>query len=239
MLTVKEMSRRTGVSVRTLHHYDAIGLLRPSAVTESGYRLYDGDAMARLHSILLFRELRFSLKEIRTILDSPDFDRAAALAQQIELLELEYKRLGTLLHRARAMKKGETDMDFEMFDQNELEQYREEAKARWGSTEQWKQQEEKAASGADMGAAGAALMGKFAELGRLADQDAASPAVQAWVKELQQFITDNFYTCTKEILAGLGQMYTCDERFAKNIDQAGGAGTAQLAADAIAIYCKQ
>ena len=70
MLTVKEMSRRTGVSVRTLHHYDAIGLLRPSAVTESGYRLYDGDAMARLHSILLFRELRFSLKEIKTILDS-------------------------------------------------------------------------------------------------------------------------------------------------------------------------
>ena len=239
MLTVKEMSRRTGVSVRTLHHYDAIGLLRPSAVTESGYRLYDGDAMARLHSILLFRELRFSLKEIRTILDSPDFDRAAALAQQIELLELEYKRLGTLLHRARAMKKGETDMDFEMFDQNELEQYREEAKARWGSTEQWKQQEEKAASGADMNAAGAALMSKFAELGRLADQDAASPAVQAWVKELQQFITDHFYPCTKEILAGLGQMYTCDERFAKNIDQAGGAGTARLAADAIAIYCKR
>ena len=88
-------------------------------------------------------------------------------------------------------------------------------------------------------AAGAALLGKFAELGRLADQDAASPAVQAWVKELQQFITDNFYTCTKEILAGLGQMYTCDERFAKNIDKAGGTGTARLASDAIAIYCKQ
>ena len=130
-------------------------------------------------------------------------------------------------------------MDFEMFDKRQLEQYREEAKARWGGTEQWKQQEEKAASGADMNAAGAALLGKFAELGRLADQDAASPAVQAWVKELQQFITDNFYTCTKEILAGLGQMYTGDERFAKNIDKAGGTGTARLASDAIALYCKQ
>ena len=237
-MTVKEVSRRTGVSVRTLHHYDAIGLLKPSAVTDAGYRLYDEEALARLHTILLFRELQFPLDQIKAILDSPDFDRDAALEQQIKLLELEYKRLGTLLHRARATRNGGTDMDFEMFDKTELEQYKEEAKARWGSTAAWQEQENKAAAGADMNAAGAALMGKFAQLGALKCSP-DSPEAQRWAGELQQFITDNFYTCTREILAGLGQMYRLDERFRKNIDKAGGPGTAQLAAEAIAVYCKK
>jgi len=238
MMTVREVSRRTGVSVRTLHHYDAIGLLKPSAVTDAGYRLYDEEALARLHTILLFRELQFPLDQIKAILDSPDFDRDAALEQQIKLLELEHKRLGTLLRRARATRNGGTDMDFEMFDKTELEQYKEEAKARWGSTAAWQEQENKAAAGADMNAAGAALMGKFAQLGALKCSP-DSPEAQRWAGELQQFITDNFYTCTREILAGLGQMYRLDERFRKNIDKAGGPGTAQLAAEAIAVYCKK
>ena len=88
MLTVNEVSRLTGVSVRSLHHYDAIGLLKPARVTEAGYRLYGDDELKRLQNILLFRELQFPLKQIRTILDSPDFDQREALAQQIRLLEL-------------------------------------------------------------------------------------------------------------------------------------------------------
>ena len=80
MRTVKEVSKLTGVSVRTLHHYDAIGLLKPTAVTQAGYRLYDDEALGRLQSILLFRELQFPLKEIQAILDSPGFDRSQALA---------------------------------------------------------------------------------------------------------------------------------------------------------------
>ena len=86
MWTVKQVSRITGVSVRTLHHYDAIGLLRPAKVTDAGYRLYDDAALRRLQNILLFRELQFPLKEIKAILDSPDFDPTAALEQQIRLL---------------------------------------------------------------------------------------------------------------------------------------------------------
>ena len=86
MKTVTEVSKITGVSVRTLHHYDAIGLLRPTAVTEAGYRLYDDEALGRLQTILLFRQLQFPLKEIKKILDSPNFDPQEALAQQIELL---------------------------------------------------------------------------------------------------------------------------------------------------------
>ena len=93
MKTVAEVSKLTGVSVRTLHHYDAIGLLKPTAVTEAGYRLYDTAALQRLQSILLFRELQFPLKEIGVILDNPDFDPAEALRQQAILLEQENARL--------------------------------------------------------------------------------------------------------------------------------------------------
>ena len=79
MKTVKEVSRLTGVSVRTLHHYDAIGLLKPTQVTEAGYRLYDGAALERLYMILVYRELGLSLKAIGDILDAPDYDRNRVL----------------------------------------------------------------------------------------------------------------------------------------------------------------
>ncbi|MGN0535583.1 MAG: MerR family transcriptional regulator, partial [Eubacterium sp.] len=97
MKTVKEISRLTGVSVRTLHYYDEIDLLKPTQITDAGYRLYDDTALERLHSILLFRELQFPLKEIKAILDSPDFDTKTALNEQIELLELQKKRLDKII----------------------------------------------------------------------------------------------------------------------------------------------
>ena len=87
MMTVHEVSKISGVSIRALHHYHNIGLLPATEVTEAGYRLYDDTALERLHHILLFKELEFSLKEIKDILDSPDFDRNRALEQQIHLLD--------------------------------------------------------------------------------------------------------------------------------------------------------
>lgn len=107
MRTVNEVSKLTGVSVRTLHHYDAIGLLKPTEVTETGYRLYDDTALSRLQNILLFRELQFPLKEIKAILDSSSFDPLEALTQQIELLELQYKHIGKLISFAREIQKKE------------------------------------------------------------------------------------------------------------------------------------
>ncbi|MEE0776621.1 MAG: MerR family transcriptional regulator, partial [Bacillota bacterium] len=103
MRTVKEVSELAGVSIRTLHHYDAIGLLRPTRTTESGYRLYDETALERLQSILLFRGLKFSLKEIKEILDSPTFDRNRALEQQIELLRLQKEHIENLIDLARGI----------------------------------------------------------------------------------------------------------------------------------------
>ena len=238
MKTVKEVSNLTGISVRTLHHYDAIGLLKPSAVTEAGYRLYDDSALERLQTILLFRELKFSLKDIKHILDNPAFDPAEALAQQIILLELQQKRLEELITHARSIQqKGVFTMDFKAFDTTELDQYKDEAKARWGETIAYQQYAQKEAQDKDFADAGAQMMQLFAELGNYKHLSPGDTAVQQKIAALQQFITDHFYTCTKEILAGLGQMYTADERFMHNIDKAGGKGTAAFVSNAITVYC--
>ena len=236
MKTVHEASQISGVSVRTLHHYDAIGLLRPTAVTEAGYRLYDDTALARLQSILLFRELAFPLKEIKRIMDDPQFDQATALEQQIRLLELQQEHLSRLIDLAReTMKTGVTHMDFTAFDNSKLEQYAAEVKERWGNTAAYQESAQRPA--ADQKDAAAGLMAQFARMGRLRTGDPAGQEAQAAVRELQQFITKHFYTCTPEILAGLGQMYTADDRFRASIDAAGGEGTADFAGKAITVYC--
>lgn len=168
MRTVNEVSKQTGVSVRTLHYYDAIGLLKPTEVTEAGYRLYDDTALGRLQNILLFRELQFPLKEIKAILDSPNFDASEALTQQIELLELQHKRLGELIAYAREIqKKGVRDMNFQVFDKSELEQYKAEAKAKWGDTKAYQEYAQKQKNGRDFGETTAQMMHLFTEIGAL------------------------------------------------------------------------
>ena len=238
MWTVKQVSRITGVSVRTLHHYDAIGLLRPAKVTDAGYRLYDDAALRRLQNILLFRELQFPLREIKAILDSPNFDPAAALEQQIQLLEMQRRHIGDLIAFARALQqKGASIMDFKPFDTREMEQYKAEAKARWGGSEAWQECARKEAAGADFAKGGRELMELLAGFGALRQLPPDAPAVQEKVAGLQAFLTEHYYACTREILCGLGQMYTEDERFRRNIDQAGGEGTAAFVRQAIEAYC--
>lgn len=241
MKTVKEVSSITGVSVRTLHHYDAIGLLKPTRVTEAGYRLYDNTALRRLQTILLFRELQFPLKEIREILDSPGFDQKEALKQQIHLLELQRQHLDTLISHARKIQMtGVTIMDFTPFDRSELDEYAAQAKARWCKTDAYKEFEQKTAgqTPAQMQSAGDALMAMFAQFGAIRHTSPASAEAQALVAKLQGFITEHYYTCTKPILLGLGQMYIAGDSMTENIDRAGGEGTAEFAHQAIDIYCK-
>lgn len=240
MRTVKEVSKITGVSVRTLHHYDAIGLLKPTKVTEAGYRMYDDTALSRLQNILLFRELQFPLKEIKEILDSPDFDPSEAIAQQIRLLELQYKHLGELLAFAREIQnKGVTTMDFDVFDKNEIEKYKAEVMAKWGNTKAYQEYAQKDIAGDEVryGKSANELMAIFSELGGLKHLTPDSHEVQKKISELQKFITDHYYVCTNEILKGLRQMYVDDERFRKNIDRAGGDGTAEFVSRAISVYC--
>ena len=241
MKTVKEVSQLTGVSVRTLHHYDAIGLLKPTQVTDAGYRLYDDTALRRLQTILLFRELQFPLKEIKGILDSPKFDPKEALEQQIHLLELQRQHLDALISHARKIQMtGVTLMDFSPFDRSELDEYAAQAKAKWGETEAYKEFEQKTAgqTPAQMQDTGDALMDIFAQIGAIRHTSPASGEAQALVAKLQSFITDHYYTCTKQILRGLGQMYIAGDSMTENIDKAGGEGTADFAHQAIEIYCK-
>ena len=116
MMTVNEVSKLTGVSIRTLQYYDTIGLLKPIEYTESGYRLYDDTSLERLQQILLFKELKFPLKEIKKIIDAPNFDRNKALEQQIELLTMKKEHLENLISFARGIKGiGVKYMDLYMF----------------------------------------------------------------------------------------------------------------------------
>ena len=240
MKTVKEVSALSGVSVRTLHHYDAIGLVPPTAVSEAGYRLYDEAALGRLQSILLYRALRFSLGEIKEILDSSEYDPREAIAAQIHLLELERARLDRLIALAQSIQeKGVVVMNFDAFDDKAINQYKEEAKARWGHTEAYQQSEERMqARKVDYKEEAQAMMQIFAEFGVLREEDVQAETVQQQVRRLQAHITARYYDCTVDILRGLGEMYTADERFKQNIDQAGGEGTADFVAHAIAVYCE-
>lgn len=133
MKTVREVSRLTGISVRTLHYYDEIGLLCPDRVTEAGYRLYGTKALERLQHILLFRELEFSLKDIREILDRPDFDRQKALDQQIQLLRLKKDRLEHLIDFALGIQKlGVESLNYQTLNKETLESYKSEARKKLG-----------------------------------------------------------------------------------------------------------
>ena len=241
MRTVKEVSKLPGVSVRTLHHYDAIGLLPPTRVTEAGYRLYDDAALGRLQTILLFRELQFPLKEIKQILDAPGFDPMEALRQQIALLELQRKHLDELISHAREIQKtGVIKMDFSAFDTSEIAAYTAQAKEKWGKTDAYREFEQKTAgqSKQELQSTGDALMDIFRQFGAIRQSSPASTEAQALVANLQGFITEHYYTCTKQILRGLGQMYIAGDSMTENIDKAGGKGTAEFTHQAIEIYCK-
>lgn len=239
MLTVNEVSKLTGVSVRSLHHYDAIGLLKPAEVTEAGYRLYGDAQLERLQSILMFRELQFPLKEIKAILDRPDFDFREALAQQIKLLELQLKHIEELISFAREIQeKGVMEMEFKAFDKKEIEQYEKEVRKRWGTTKAYEEYRQKAKGRSDKDReTGDRLMALFAEMGAFRQSEPAEQPVQEKIAAIQQFITDNYYTCTNEILSGLGKMYVSDERMKRNIDKAGGDGTAEFVEQAVRVYC--
>ncbi|MDE7061911.1 MAG: MerR family transcriptional regulator, partial [Lachnospiraceae bacterium] len=195
MMTVNEVSKLTGVSIRALHHYDKIGLLRPSDISQSGYRLYDDQALERLQQILLFRELEFSLKDIGRILDSDSFDQNAALTQQIELLTLKKEHLENLIIFARGLKmKGVDHMDFTAFDTKKIDEYTARAKEQWGNSDAYKEFEQKTTNRSieEENLIAQGLMTIFVEFGDIMDSEPTSEKVQSQVKKLQDYITQNY-----------------------------------------------
>ena len=210
---------------------------------QNGYRFYDENSLLRMQEILFYRELDFSLKSILEILSSPDYDKQKALAEQRKLLELKKERLERIIDAFDGATKGKVTMS--AFDNRDYEtarkQYEAEAKQRWGETSAYKEHAEKTTNYSkdkwrNVNDGLMTVLAKFAECmnaGNTADSNEA----HLLVKELQNYITENYYTCTKEILAGLGQMYIADERFKTNIDKNGN-GTADFVSKAIEIYCR-
>ena len=244
-MQINEFAKLTGVSVRTLHYYDEIGLLKPAFVDEqNGYRFYDENSLERMQEILFYRELDFELKSISEILSSPDYDKEKALAEQRKLLILKKERLERIINALDGAEKGKITM--KAFDNSDYEtarkQYETEAKQRWGETDAYKEHAEKTANYTadkwqEVNDGLMSVFAKFAECmqnGNTADSDKA----QVLAKELQDYITDNYYTCTNEILAGLGLMYVADERFKNNIDKHT-VGTAEFVSKAIKLYCSK
>ncbi|WP_105123409.1 MerR family transcriptional regulator [Streptococcus suis] len=237
--TVKQVSQLTGLTVRTLHHYDQIGLLKPASVGENSYRYYNQENLARLQEILLFRELDFPLKDIQQLLDVTEVNRQQVLRDHVTLLELKREQLDRIISHARLLiEKGGEVMDFHAFDSSQLEAYKAEVKDRWGQTAAYAEFEERYDASKDRVFA-REMQSIFEAFGKMQSLEASHPDVQAQVATLQAYITENFYTCTKEILQGLSIMYVDDERFTVNIDRAGGPGTAAFVSQAIVVYCKE
>lgn len=242
--TVKSVAELAGVSIRTLHHYDQIGLLRPAGLSAAGYRQYSDADLERLQQILFFRELDFSLQEIKAILERPDFDRRDALLAHRKMLLEKQNRLQAILSSVDqtldAMERGiEMDKEamFEVFNDPKLAEYQEEARQRWGQSEAYKESERRARgySKEDWTRIKAEMEAVGTGMANLLGRDPASPEVQAQIGTWFQLINDRFYTCTPEIFRGLGEMYVADPRFTATYEKIK-PGLAEFMRDAMAVY---
>ena len=226
MYTVRKLSRLTGITVRTLHYYDEIGLLKPTSVGQNGYRYYGEDALFRLQQILFFREMDLGLQAIRDILDESGFDQAAALKAHRGALQARIGRLNALVQTIdatlRHLEEGTTMSSQDMFAGFTEEQqaaYAKEAEELYDpelvreSNRRWKSysKEEQQALMKETGQV-------YTDLAALAGRDPADPAVQAVMARWHQSIR-RFYEPTPEILRGLGELYNQDARFTATFDR--------------------
>ncbi len=239
-LLIHELSQLASITVRTLHYYDQIGLLVPNEVGSNGYRYYNEENLEKLKLILYYKELDFSLSQIRVLLEHSS-NRRELLKQQQRLLQLKRDRLQKMLISIEKALKGENIMDFSEFDITEIQEaeraFSKEVEDRWGksapyeeskrrtgkySVEDWKRikQEENE------------IIQSFSSISHL---DPSSVESQELVKRWQDHISLNFYECTNEILKGLGQMYIQDERFSATMDRYK-EGTAHFISRAIENY---
>jgi len=220
-IKVKQLAEIAGISVRTLHYYDAIGLLRPQTRNESGYRYYSEEAVLRLQQILFFRELGFSLTEIKQILDSPGFNALEALREQRKLLEKEERKIKQLLGTVdRTIKKmrGELDMEirdyYRGFSDEQIERYRGEVCKRWGSKMLEESEQKITGMGKQKFAQLQAEGGKLFEAVRdNMGKGFESPEVQEQIVKWRSWL-ENFAHYSDEAALGLGKVYSQDPEFA-------------------------
>ncbi len=242
-LSIKQLSHLAGVSVRTLHFYDQIGLLIPQRIKENNYRFYTRDALLRLQQILFYRELEFSLEQIAGILNDPGFDLVYALESHREALNGKVTRLNTLLATIDNTindLKGKNEMAqtqyFKGFSEEQQAEYEKEAAERWDpevvheSNRRWRNLS-KNEKDALMARGKSAVLALRDAMPKGPGSTEAQQAVADWQKHISFF-----YECTDEILLGLGTMYMQDERFKAFYDRID-PGLAEFKSKAIKIYC--
>jgi DNA-binding transcriptional MerR regulator len=212
-LTVSQLARLAGISVRTLHHYDELGLLRPSGRAANGYRVYEKAQLQRLQQILFYRELDLPLDEIHRIMSDPAFDVRAALIEQRRQFELRSERAQQLIEAIDKALEGIIVFD----------PFEKEAEERWGSTEAFKESKRRTAKytksdWAQLKAEGQAIQDGLA---RLLDQSVRpdDPRALELAEQHRRHISKWFYECTYAIHRGLAELYVADGRFTGNIDQ--------------------
>lgn len=246
---IKEVADLVGVSIRTLHHYDQIGLLKPNSVTTAGYRLYVDQDLERLQQVLFFKELGFNLREIKEILDNPNFNQKQALKSQRTLLIKKMQRLEAIVKTVEktidsiegVSKMSKKEM-FKAFDMTEIERhqkkYADETRQMYGNSDAYKESQKKTSQYTNDDWARITTRGNeiYTKIASVMNKGPADPIVQEGIEEWRQYITDNFYNCTLEIFRGLGDFYINDERFTMSINK-DHPGLAQFLRKAMHIYC--
>ncbi|TNJ65928.1 MerR family transcriptional regulator [Paenibacillus hemerocallicola] len=241
-MRVKEVADLVNISVRTLHHYDEIGLLTPAQITDAGYRLYSDTNLEMLQQILFFRELGLPLKSINAIINDSSFDRQEALELHRNMLLDKRSRLDTMIatiDKTIRHMKGEIQMSnkekFKGFDFSH-NPYEQEARARWGNAAVDKantkigslSKEEQAGMSKEM-------VALYERMAAVRNSPPESEEAQSAIGEWYRFLNSKDYYYSLEAFKGLGQLYVNDERFTKNIDQFGD-GLAQFMCDAMEVY---
>ena len=244
-MRINEAAELAGVTVRTLHHYDKIGLLSPTKSAENGYRDYGEAELLRLQQIMFLKEMDFPLEEIKEMLDEPGLDRRRMMEAQHDLLLKKKQRLEKIIALLEAGMRGESKMSFKEFDTKEIDacrkKYADEAREKWGNTAAFKESEERTKNYDEgkwqkVNQEQSEIFAEFAALAAEGIRPDSSEAM-AQAAKWQKYISDNFYTCTDEIMAGLAEMYIADERFKANLDKAGD-GTAEFMSAAIKSYIR-
>ncbi len=240
MLNINEVAKLCGITVRSLHYYEEIGLLEPAAYASNGYRKYNNESLSKLQQILFFKELDLPLKQIKKIMDSPAYDKKAALKKHKELLYLKRDRINNIIGLIDE-NIGKNNLSLKEFDMTEIkkhtQEYAEEARLRWRNTDAYKQSKQKTMHYTEkdweaVKTQSANIFNAFASCMNREDEDIDTDDL---VKEWQDYITNNFYDCTDEILSGLADIYVTDERFKKNIDKYG-TGLAEFISKCIKSY---
>lgn len=242
--TVNRLSQLAGISIRTLHYYDEIGLLKPSMVKNNGYRYYKEAELIRLQQILFFRELEFSLEDIKRILGRPQFSVIESLRDQKKLMRLKKDRLETLINSIdntiKRMNNNQKMNDNELYDafkDDEVKQYQDEVKERWGNTDAYKQSMKKVSKLTKVEMEKLKADGKkhTQAIADAMDKGIADPHVQTLIKQSHEGV-NFFYDCSYEMFRNLGKMYVDDPRFAATYEKVR-PGLAVFMRDAIAYYC--